>query len=144
MQSADISLDTAVLLIESLKRFFSQYREDGFEKSVSDAHLLVNECDASTEFAQKCNRKRKTFHDEVRASKPGHQNAQLHFKQTVFYVIVDTISSELNTRFENLGQILEKFRFILQINKISKEDLEESAKCYAVAGCVERPHPRAL
>ncbi len=131
MQSADISLDTAVLLIDNLKKLFSQYREDGFEKAVTDARLLANECDASTEFAQKRNRKRKTFHDEVSAGQSGHQDAQLHFKQTVFYVIVDTISSELNTRFENLGRISEKFCFILQMSEMSKEDLEESARCYA-------------
>ncbi len=41
------------------KKLFSQYREDGFEKDVTDARLLANECDASTEFAQKRNRKRK-------------------------------------------------------------------------------------
>ncbi len=71
MQSADISLETAVLLIDSLKKLFSQYRENGFEKPVTDARLLANECDASTEFAQKHNRKRKTFHDEVNAAQPG-------------------------------------------------------------------------
>ncbi len=114
MQSADISLDTAVLLIDNLKNFFSQYREDGFEKAVTDARLLANECDASTEFAQKC----KTFHDEVNAGQPGHQDAQLHFKQTMFYVIVDTIRSELNTKFGNLGQISEKFCFILQTRSL--------------------------
>lgn len=43
----------------------------------------------------------------------------------------NTISSELNTRFENLGQISEKFRFILQMSEMSKEDFEESARCYA-------------
>ncbi len=40
----------------------------------------------------------------------------------MFYVIVDTIRSELNTRFENLGQISEKFCFILQMTEMSKED----------------------
>ncbi len=67
----------------------------------------------------------------MNAEQPGHQDAQLNFKQTVFYVIVDTISSEFNTRFENLGQISDKFRFILQMSEMSKEDLEESARCYA-------------
>ncbi len=42
MQSADISLDTAVLFIDNLKKLFSQYREDGFEKAVTDARLLAN------------------------------------------------------------------------------------------------------
>ncbi len=124
------------------KKIFSQYREDGFEKDVTDARLLANECDASTEFAQKRNRKRKTFHDEVNAEQPGRQDAQLHFKQTVFYVIVNTISSEFNTRFENLGQISEKFRFILQMSEMSKKDLEESAD--VMQQCVERPNSRDL
>ncbi len=44
MQSADISLDTAVLLIDNLNKFFSQFKEDGFEKPVTDARLLANEC----------------------------------------------------------------------------------------------------
>ncbi len=99
------------MLIDNLKKLVSQYREDGFEKAVTDARLLANECDASTEFAQKQNRKRKTFHDEVNSGQPGHQD-QLHFKQTVFYVIVDTISSELNKRSENLGQISDTFCLI--------------------------------
>ncbi len=68
MQSADISRERMGL----------------FEKAVTDARLLANECDASTEFAQKRNRKRKTFRDEVNAGKPGHQDAQLHFKHTAF------------------------------------------------------------
>ncbi len=98
--------------------------------------------DASTEFAQK----RKTFHNEVNAGQPGHQDAQLHLKQTVLYVIVETISSELNTRFEHLGQISEKFRFILQMSEMSKEDLEESARRYAATSreCVDRPNSRSL
>ncbi len=53
MQSADISRERMGL----------------FEKAVTDARLLANECDASTEFAQKRNRKRKTFRDEVNAGK---------------------------------------------------------------------------
>ncbi len=94
--------------------------------AVTDARLLANEYDASTEFAQKRNRKRKTFHDEVNAGQQGHQDAQLNFKHMVLYVIFDTISSELNTRFENLGQISEKFRFIFQMSEMSKEYLEQS------------------
>ncbi len=97
---------------------------------MTDAHILANECDASTEFAQKRNRKRKTFYDEVNAGQPGRQDAQLHIKQTVFYVIVDT-SRELNRRFKNLEQISEKFRFIFQMSEMSKKNLEESARCYA-------------
>ncbi len=93
MQSADIS----------------RQRMGLFEKAVTDARLSANECDASTEFAQKRNRKRKTFRDEVNAGKPGHQDAQLHFKHTVLYVIVET---------------QQKFRFILQMSEISKEYLE--------------------
>ncbi len=74
--------------------------EDGFEKAVTDARLLANECDASTEFAQKRNRKRKTFRDEVNAGKPGHQDAQLHFKHTVLYVIVETQDLKIWGRFQ--------------------------------------------
>ncbi len=59
---ASTAMQSAVLLIDNLKKLFSQYREDGFEKVVTDARLLANECDASTEFSQKRNRKRKTFH----------------------------------------------------------------------------------
>lgn len=82
---------------------------NGFEKAVRDTCLLVNKCDASTEFAQKHNIKCKTFYDEVSTGKPGHQNGHCHFKQTVFYVIGDTIRRELNTRFENFRNILFHF-----------------------------------
>ncbi len=102
MQSADISRERMGL----------------FEKAVTDARLSANECDASTEFAQKRNRKRKTFRDEVNAGKPGHQDAQLHFKHTVLYVIVETQDLKIWGRFS------EKFRFILQMSEISKEYLE--------------------
>ncbi len=81
---------------------------------MTDARLLANECDASTEFAQKHNRKRKTFHDEVNAAQPGRPTSF----QTNGVVIVDTISSEPNTRFENLGQISKKCRFILQMSEM--------------------------
>ncbi len=102
MQSADISRERMGL----------------FEKAVTDARLSANECDASTEFAQKRNRKRKTFRDEVNAGKKGQQDAQLHFKHTVLYVIVETQDLKIWGRFS------EKFRFILQMSEISKEYLE--------------------
>lgn len=40
-------------------------------RKLSVTCLLATKCDASTEFKQKLNRKRKTFHDEVSAGKPG-------------------------------------------------------------------------
>lgn len=134
MQSAEISLDTAVNLVAHLKDYLIQYRENGFEKSVSIARRIAAEFEVDTEFTQKRNRKRKRFHDENNTSDdPQEQDAQTHFKQSVFYVIVDTVTNELSDRFQNLGQIAEKYRFIIEMDNMTQEDMEESVTRYALS-----------
>uniref|UniRef100_A0A3B5R5L1 DUF4371 domain-containing protein n=1 Tax=Xiphophorus maculatus TaxID=8083 RepID=A0A3B5R5L1_XIPMA len=120
LQAADVSMDTAIRLIESLKEFLLKYREEGFQKSLDIAGKIAIEMDASPEFKQKRHRKQKKFPDDN--SCPGHHEKEptRHFRCMVFNVIVDTLLQELSERFSNFQLVSEKFKFITKMEHMTK------------------------
>ncbi|KAL1268397.1 hypothetical protein QQF64_033760 [Cirrhinus molitorella] len=97
LQAPDVSLDTAIMLINSLKDFFVQYREEGFQKSMSIARKMASELNGSTEFKRKRLCKQKKFHDET-SNYSEDEDPEVHFRCGVFNVIVDTAIQELSDR----------------------------------------------
>uniref|UniRef100_A0A3B5REH6 HAT C-terminal dimerisation domain-containing protein n=1 Tax=Xiphophorus maculatus TaxID=8083 RepID=A0A3B5REH6_XIPMA len=135
LQAADVSMDTAIRLIESLTEFLLKYREEGFQKSLDIACKIAIEMDASPEFKEKRLRKQKKFPDDN--SCPGHHEKEhtRHFRCMVFNVIVDTLLQEFSERFSNFQLVSEKFKFITKMEHMTKADLEESVTTYALTTC---------
>uniref|UniRef100_A0A3B3XBU0 TTF-type domain-containing protein n=2 Tax=Poecilia mexicana TaxID=48701 RepID=A0A3B3XBU0_9TELE len=135
LQAADVSMDTAIRLIESLKEFLLKYREEGFQKSLDIAGKIAIEMDATPEFKEKRLRKQKKFPDDN--SCPGHHEKEptRHFRCMVFNVIVDTLLQELSERFSNFQLVSEKLKFITKMEHMTKADLEESVTTYALTTC---------
>lgn len=48
LQAADVSLDTPFMLVNFLKDFLVQYREEEFKKSMSIAQRMANELNANS------------------------------------------------------------------------------------------------
>ncbi|KAI7805558.1 hypothetical protein IRJ41_010973 [Triplophysa rosa] len=131
LQAADVSLDTAILLVSSLKDFLVQYRKEGLKKSLSIARSMAAEFNSSTEFRRKRLRKQKQFHDET-FSYNEDKDPEMHFRCGVFNVIVDTAIQELSDRFKNIGSVSNKFSFLIKMETMTKEKLEESVTRYAL------------
>ncbi|XDV43863.1 hypothetical protein PO909_012260 [Leuciscus waleckii] len=132
LQAADVSLDTAIMLVNSLKEFLVQYREEGFNKSMSIARRMATELNASTEFRRKRLRKQKKFHDETN-SYSDDEDPEMHLRCRVFNVIVDTAIQELgDDRFKNIGHVSDKFSFLIKMETMTKDELEESVTRYAL------------
>ncbi|KAL7824863.1 hypothetical protein SRHO_G00343720 [Serrasalmus rhombeus] len=135
LQAADVSMDTAIRLIESLKEFLLKYREEGFQKSLDIACRIASEMDASPEFKQRCFRKQKRFPDDNSCTGHHEKEPKRYFKCMVFNIIVDTILQELSERFSNLQLVSEKFKFITKMEHMTKAELEESVTRYALTTC---------
>uniref|UniRef100_A0A3Q0QS16 HAT C-terminal dimerisation domain-containing protein n=1 Tax=Amphilophus citrinellus TaxID=61819 RepID=A0A3Q0QS16_AMPCI len=132
LQAADVSLDTAIRLIDSLKEFLLKYREEGFQKSLDIAGRIATEMDASPKFKEKRFRKQKRFQDDNSCTAYHEKEPERHFRCMVFNVIVDTILQELSERFSNLQPVSEKFKFITKMEHMTKAELEESVTAYAL------------
>lgn len=131
LQAADVSLDTTILLLSSLKDFLVQYRKEGFKKSISIARSMAVEFNSSTDFRRKRLRKQKQFHDET-FSYNEDKDPEMHFRCGVFNVIVDTAIQELNDRFKNIGSVSNKCSFLIKMEAMTKDELEESVTRYAL------------
>ncbi|CAL9694792.1 unnamed protein product [Knipowitschia caucasica] len=132
LQAAEVSMDTAIRLIESLKEFVLKYRDEGFEKSLDIARRIAIEMHASPEFKERRLRKQKRFHDDNSSTGHHEKEPERHFRCMVFNVIVDTVLQELSDRFTNLDILSTKFAFIAQMDQMTKAELEESVTKYAL------------
>ncbi|TKS66092.1 hypothetical protein D9C73_000148 [Collichthys lucidus] len=135
LQAPDVSMDTAIRLIDSLKEFLLKYREDGFQKSLDIARRIAIEMDASPEFKERRVRKQKRFQDDNSSTGHHEKEPERHFRCMVFNVIVDTVLQELSDRFSNLQLVSEKFKFITKMEHMTQAELEESVTRYALTTC---------
>lgn len=133
MQAVNISMDTAIRMIDSLKEFLLKYRVKGFQKFLDIAHRIAIEMDASPEFRVRRFRKQKRFHCDDSSTGHYEQEPKTHFRYMVFNVIVDTVIQELSDRFCNLQLVSEKFMFNFKMEHMTKAELEELVTTYALA-----------
>jgi hypothetical protein len=133
--AADVSMDKAIRLIDSLKEFLLKYREEGFQKSLDTARRIAIEMDASPEFKERRFRKQKRFQDDNSSTGHHENEPERHFKCMIFNVIVDTVLQELSDRFSNFHLVSEKFKFITKMEHMTKAEQEESVTRYALTTC---------
>ena len=162
LQSSTVDLGTVVMLYDSLIEFLHKLRDtvvfDDFESAAKE--LSSNE--EYREERQRSRRRVKMF--DKSESSESVQSPGEKFRITVYYVIIDSLSAELQRRRSAYSNISEKFGFLHNLAKLSAAELVSSANnlqtCYpsdlndmlateiihfsSFAGTVDNQHPQNL
>ncbi|KAK6481103.1 zinc finger MYM-type protein 1 [Huso huso] len=126
LQSAGISLDTEAANINDLQKEMMFLRNE-WNAILSEAKIVASQMDITLVFNYELNRqrKRKRFHDET-ANDVTSESAETTFRNTVYYVAMDSIISQLSSRFQSVRAICGDFAAILKFRSMSAEDINMS------------------
>ena len=120
LQKSNITLDKETLLIENLLSDLQRIR-NSWEVILQESKLVARNLGSEENFKEKRHRKVKTFYDDSTSAVYKHQNEEISFKVNVFYIAIDTLIQEINSRFEAMKSINEIFSFIWKFNSDSKD-----------------------
>lgn len=124
LQSPGADIGKAVDLIQTTIENMGKIR-DNFNILIEEANCKALQWDVTPEFSCKRTRKVKKFYDELsqdqRLSQGNH-----YFKTQVLYRCIDTVVTQLKTRFVGLSEINDLFSCILQLTVISDDKISES------------------
>lgn len=111
LQKEDVSIDEAIVLLDSSLTQLKDMRKNEFEVIVKEAKTLAEGWNIETSLATKRSKKVKTFFDEL--TKDTEFSDPLHkFKVNVFYRSLDTIIGQIDRRFDSMTKINEHFIFL--------------------------------
>uniref|UniRef100_H3BBS4 HAT C-terminal dimerisation domain-containing protein n=1 Tax=Latimeria chalumnae TaxID=7897 RepID=H3BBS4_LATCH len=124
LQSAGVSLDTEAANIANLQEEMNEWNA-----IISEARMVANLMEVVPEFKSKINRKikRKRFHNES-PDEATSERAETIFWNTVFYVAMDNIISELNHRFQSVRDICNDFAPVLKFKNMNADEIITSCK----------------
>ena len=91
------------------------------EVILEESKLVARNLGWEENFKEKRYRKVKTFYGDTTSAAYKHQNEEISFKVNVFYIAIDTLIQEINSRFEAMKSINEIFSFIWKFNSDSKD-----------------------
>ncbi|XP_067130448.1 zinc finger MYM-type protein 1-like [Centruroides vittatus] len=114
LQQKDESLNTAVLIYDSLIDFIQTVRDD-FDNLEKEAEKVKDIAYTNDNKRQKI---RKLFHDEI----PEHEirfSGKEHFKVNIFFVVCDSLISNIKKRSEGYKTINNKFKTIFHDSDVS-------------------------
>ena len=124
LQKVDIDLSTVIGTYDSLIELF-KLKRDSFEEFEEKGKQLSTV--QTYESETKRRKKRKRHFDES----PGQEvevSARETFRDNVYLVIMDTLDVELTERREAYVHINEKFKALIELEKLSSTDLEQAAR----------------
>ncbi|XP_023211789.1 uncharacterized protein LOC111614656 [Centruroides sculpturatus] len=124
LQQKDESLNIAVLIYDSLIDFIQTVRDD-FDNLEKEAEKVKDIAYTNDKKRQKI---RKLFHDEI----PEHEirfSGKEHFKVNIFFVVCDSLISNIKKRCEGYKTINNKFKTICHDSNVNDSSIEE-LKCY--------------
>ncbi|XP_050519845.1 zinc finger MYM-type protein 1-like [Daktulosphaira vitifoliae] len=131
LQSPGADIGKAVDLIKSTLENMGKIR-DNFNILIEEANSKALQWNVTPEFSCIRTRKVKKFYGELcqdkRLSEGNH-----YFKTQVLYRCIDTVVTQLKTRFVGLSEINDLFSCILRPTVISDEEIGKSAKKLAEA-----------
>ena len=119
MQKSNITLDEETLLIKNLFSDLQSIRNSR-EVILQESILVARNLGWEEIFKEKRHRKVETFYGDSISAAYEHQNEEISFKVNVFYIAIDTLIQEINSRFEAMKSINEIFSFIWKFNSDSK------------------------
>ena len=120
LQKSNITLDKETLLIENLLSDLQRIR-NSWEVILQESKLVARNLGWEENFKENRHRKVKTFYGDSTSAAYEHQNEDISFKVNVFYIAIDTLIQEINSRFEAMKSINEIFSFIWKFNSDSKD-----------------------
>ena len=129
MQSASMSLDAAITLIQGTKNFLLQYRDGGFEDAIkiAEAKAISFDDPVQASFPETRPRKRKRFLYEDRDEDAEiHRSSKEVFKIDFFNVLLDEAITKMDARFKEMMEFKTKYGFVCDIcllTSITEEDL---------------------
>lgn len=128
LQSVQMDLSVAVRLL-SMAVGELQYLRNSWTSVTVTATALAAEWGVSCQFTQQRVKRTKKFFDEL-ASDQRLQDPEAAFKVHVFYAIVDTALSQLNSRFQGQNLVCDTFSFLqpAKLLELSDSDLELAAR----------------
>lgn len=126
LQKIEISLNTVVKIYDSLEQYVKDLRDrfDDFEQQASE----LSGCDIVYEHDSKRTRSRKKHKDEKDDEEVVRSGKDV-MRTECFYVIIDSLITELNRRKQACIQVTAKFAFLLKLNQLEVEDVVKSADC---------------
>lgn len=121
-QSGSLSLDQEMANIEALIQEIISLRNE-WDSLLSEAQNVANAMGVPPEFDHSRQRKRQRIEDAQPQETP-----DVTFRNSVFYVAVDSIIAQLNSRFQSIRNICNDFKGILKFQQLSEEDLSASCR----------------
>ncbi|KAI3744343.1 hypothetical protein L1987_57422 [Smallanthus sonchifolius] len=129
LQSKDMLLDVGIEEVDKLIKYFKNYRETGFSKTIDEAKEIANELGVDTIFPQRRPIRRKKQYDET-SSEEVLFSPEEDFKVNYFLCIVDQAIASLETRFEQYKDFERLFGFLFpkKLRELDEKDLKSC--CY--------------
>lgn len=124
LQSGKISLDIEAVNIRALTEEMQSLR-DAWGSLLAEAKLTAREAHVTPQLSKECSRKkkRKRFHDETCEEETTQEDSETEFRNTVFYTAMDSIISDLDTRFQRTADIVNEFYAVLKVGQISEDKI---------------------
>ncbi|CAM4659661.1 unnamed protein product [Leuciscus chuanchicus] len=119
-----ISLDIEAANIRALTEEMQSLR-DAWGSLLAEAKLIAREAHVTPQLSKECSRKkkRKRFHDETCEEETTQEDSETEFRNTVFYTAMDSIISDLDTRFQRIADIVNEFYAVLKVGQISEDKI---------------------
>ncbi|ROL41869.1 Zinc finger MYM-type protein 1 [Anabarilius grahami] len=129
LQSGKISLDIEAANIRALTEEMQSLR-DAWGSLLAEAKLIAREAHVTPQLSKECSRKkkRKRFHDETCEEETTQEDSETEFRNTVVYTAMDSIISDLDTRFKRIADIVNEFYAVLKVGQISEDKI--SSVCH--------------
>lgn len=138
IQARSSTIDVEIRNIESLLDELKLLRLR-WNDILIEAKLVAEAMQISPTFPYKRSKNRKRFHDESpdkQIHHPEYDEQQLeferenNFKTNVFFVLIDSVLSNLSTRYDRARAILDRFSFIWKYPELTEEMLTTQARAF--------------
>ncbi|CAB1445569.1 unnamed protein product [Pleuronectes platessa] len=129
-----------------------QSLRDAWDTLLAEAKLIAGEINVTPQLSKESSRqkKRRRFHDETAEEETTQESSETVFRNTVFYTAMDSIISDLDTRFRGIAHIVNEFSAVLKAIRSYLECVtrailhhltDQEPPCKAGPGMSSTPHP---
>ncbi|KAL4721540.1 hypothetical protein ACJJTC_001076 [Scirpophaga incertulas] len=128
-QSVEIHLSIALEHLHTFCEWIKEYRETGFEKSLSDVRTFSERSsyDLPKEFRNKRVTKKKRMFDYESSDEP-IQSPKIRYQTDFFYAMIDSIIINMELKFTSFKQHLEDFGFLYNLSELKNMPQEQILK----------------
>lgn len=128
-QSVQVHLSIALEHLRTFCDWIKEYRQTGFEQCLSDARQFIEKSsyDLPKDFKNKRVAKKKTMFDYESSDEP-IQSPKSRYETDFFNTMIDSIVSNMDSRFISLNQHFENFGFLYDLSKLKNIPKEHILK----------------